>query len=183
MSAVRRREAQRAASDRPRSALCAAEASAGSIARSAVAPADAAALRWIPRRPARFNAVAPKRRRHSPFPIATHSRRVGRAVWTPSPSEGTLASRAHGRIPWTHFLADVASEDPVANALLDRVRKRPAVLDRPVSEAPGRIEKARAEKRVGGAALEASDAGAAELGDRIVGRQIEVRDDLREQQV
>src|SRR5205823_12535925 len=76
--------------------------------------------------------------------------------------------RSHGPVPGTRFLADVAPEDPVADALLDRVRKRTAVLDRPVSEAAGGIEQTRLEKGAGGTALQASDARSAQLRDRIV---------------
>ena len=162
------------ASERPRSETADARGRTGSALASRTLPAEAAALRWIPRLPDRFSAVAPHSRRHwagaHREPLARGSARGG------PPGRRLVRSRAG-------LLADVAAEDVVADPLLDVIRDRAAVLDRPVGEASARVEDARLDEGLRRAGLQASDAGAASLGDRLVGRKVEVGQDLGEQEI
>jgi hypothetical protein len=57
------------------------------------------------------------------------------------------------------------------------------VLDRPVGDASRGIEKTGLDEGAGRALLEAAHAGAAPLGDGLVGREIEVGQDLGEEKV
>ena len=92
-----------------------------------------------------------------------------------------LARRQQRGVPGAGVLAVVAPEDPVAELFLDRVGDRTAVLDRPVRQASARVEQSGCDERVGRARLETADAGAAPLGDRIVGGDVQIRYDFGEE--
>ena len=141
-------------------------------------PAERAAFRWRPRRAARLTAVVPKRRLQAPLPIARISARAGAAA-----ARGPRAG-VERRVPGADLLADVAAEDVVAERRLPRVRDRRRSARSssrrcsvPASSMPG------ATKASVGQASRQRDAGAALLGDRRVGGQVEVGDDLGEQEV
>ena len=67
---------------------------------------------------------------------------------------------------WTHFLAHIATEDPVAHARPQRPRDRPAQLDGQVGDAASGIQHVRRDKSLGRAGLQAAGAAAAAIDDR-----------------
>jgi predicted PurR-regulated permease PerM len=96
-----------------------------------------------------------------------------------------IATAGAGRsvVPGADLLADVAAEDVRAEGVLDRIGQRAPVLDRPKSQATAGVEDSGGKQRARGARLQAGHAGAALLGNRLVGRQVEVGHDLGQQYV
>ncbi len=92
---------------------------------------------------------------------------------------GWTAARRRRRVPRADLLADVAAEDPPPHHPPRLGRERPAVLDRPVGDAAVAVQPVGLGERAGRAGVEAEGAAAAEVGERLVGREVEAEEELR----
>src|SRR5438128_318397 len=75
--------------------------------------------------------------------------------------KGTFTSSRRLPVPRTNFLADVATEEPVANGLAQFFRDRSAQLNREVTDATPRIQLSGSGKGIGWAGVKTGSAGTA----------------------
>src|SRR5205823_2084498 len=78
-------------------------------------------------------------------------------------------------------LADVAPEDAIAEQRRERGIDGPVVLDRQVRDAAARVEDARLGESRRRAGVQAKAAASAEIGGGLVGRNVEIGEDLAEE--
>ncbi len=87
-----------------------------------------------------------------------------------------LASGRGLAVPGADVLADVAAEDPAVESIGERLADRTLVLDRPVADAPPRVELVGTDEGVRRAGVEASGAGPAVAASvRLVGLKLDDR--------
>ena len=120
-------------------------------------------MRTSPTRFALVKAVPPS----LAFQVATlwssHSIRSGFVQSDRASSSGSSARRRLA-VPGTDILAHVAAEDPAVQAAGELFGDGPLVLDRPVADAPARVELVRSREGVGRAGIETPRAGSAVIG-------------------
>ena len=166
------------------------------------------ARRFAPRRPAGRGPRAPARRRRCRVTTARLRRSretVSRVIAEPrtnpcrSKSErrhracasgasrpaarlpGRIERRERREIPGTDVLADVAAEQMAADRRPLRFRNRALQLDREIRDAARRIDLVFVDDRAGRTRVDAQRAGAALIGDDLVGGQLEADGDARQQ--
>ena len=93
-----------------------------------------------------------------------------------------VGARRRPAVPRTDVLADVAAEHLLANRRPPFLGDRALLLDRQIRQAARGVDDVRLDDRAGRTCLEAARARAALIDAGLVGREIEVREDLRQQE-